>query len=334
MNSRVLIGVASLILASCASVTSVPLNPDGTDATANSNKVKGIRYYIPKPYLLVTALPASPASSVSDATLPQAHKKPEAQGGGDTASKNTDTQLPQSNTPTANASDTSFTAATAQYVVKLIYLPDYSQPMALQMHSGMFGTVSEAPTLQDGWMLTSMSGSSNSGVADALSAIASIVSGAKGGAATSTARNAATSIKSGNQSVAAEKFTPNAQELASATTPENRAKLYEILGEGVASGSVDFSDDRLAGLSQADMKALINGILSAREAAKSTPANILAPGLYEFDYEPAKAPGSRILTGLKPIALFCPNGTVVAATATPASDATVTINKADAANCK
>jgi hypothetical protein len=57
---------------------------------------------------------------------------------------------PKTSTPTASAADTSFSAAMAQYAVKLIYLPNYSQPMALRMRYGLLGTVSAAPTLQDG----------------------------------------------------------------------------------------------------------------------------------------------------------------------------------------
>src|SRR5262245_22742242 len=45
-------------LAGCAGVTIQPLNADGT----KSDGEPGVRYYRPEPYLLVTALPPTPAS--------------------------------------------------------------------------------------------------------------------------------------------------------------------------------------------------------------------------------------------------------------------------------
>jgi hypothetical protein len=83
----------------------------------------------------------------------------------------------------SSAADVSFSASTPQYTIRLVYLPDYSHPMAMSMHSGLFGTASFAPALQDGWMLTSLQASGDNKVAETLTAVGSIVSAIKGGGA-------------------------------------------------------------------------------------------------------------------------------------------------------
>ncbi|WP_233886396.1 hypothetical protein [Paraburkholderia flagellata] len=83
---------------------------------------------------------------------------------------------------TASTGDTSFYVASSNsnYVIKLIYLPDYSHPMAVSVHSGLIGTSSIQLGFQNGWMLTSLNGSSDNKVAETLASVASIIGSIKG----------------------------------------------------------------------------------------------------------------------------------------------------------
>lgn len=86
----------------------------------------------------------------------------------------------------AAASDTSYQHTSGGYQVKLVYLPDFSRPMSVQMHSGVLGTASFQPTLIDGWMLTSLQGSGDNKVAETMTAIAQIIASAEGGGKAAT----------------------------------------------------------------------------------------------------------------------------------------------------
>lgn len=100
----------------------------------------------------------------------------------------------QQQTAPAPASDLSFAATNGTtYVAKLIYLPDYSRPMAVNMNTGLLGTTSVQLTIQDGWMLTNVSANAdNSKAADVLTAAIQALSSAGTGGA-SKAASAATS---------------------------------------------------------------------------------------------------------------------------------------------
>lgn len=162
-----------LTLTGCAKVQVQPLKADGT----RSGAVPGVRYYLPMPYLLVTELPVAETAPA----LPPAKAQP-APGGAPAKEDAPDPGGSPTATSPAGASNTSFSAATPQYVLKLIYLPDLEHPMALTASSG-FGTAQMTPTLQDGWMLTSLSASSDSKVAETLTALGSALTGLKGPAA-------------------------------------------------------------------------------------------------------------------------------------------------------
>jgi hypothetical protein len=299
------LAIAVPALMACSKVTSIPLNPDGTENT--HDQVQGIRYYLPKPYLLITELPAIPA--MSDGSSPQPTDghgadreimRDSAPAPKDTQQQTTGKDQPQSSTPTAPATDTSFTASMAQYAVKLVYLPDYSHPMALQMRSGLFGTVSMAPTLQDGWMLTSMNGSNDSGGVAALQAIASLVGGAIGAGATGGAKAAAP--KPGARTTA---VTPREEEYPP------RDKNFEKYGEKIGQGTVrPPTQVELGATESKSLAQLITGIIKgayARAANAPLPwgDNVLPAGLYAFDYQPSDG---GVLNGLKPLVYFCKDG--------------------------
>jgi len=176
---RIFVFVLLAALSGCASIDVVPLTPNGSEDRSQEH---GIRYFLPKPYLLVTELPmVGPGDQGAPAAAGGAGKG----GGKDDSSKGDGgggkDSSAQASTPSAPSSDTSFSAATTQYAVKLIYLPDLGRPMALKVNSGLFGTSSVAPTLTDGWMLTSLNGSSDSGAAATLQALTGLISGGASG---------------------------------------------------------------------------------------------------------------------------------------------------------
>jgi len=203
-------------LMGCAQVTVHALDENG----AATSKPEGLRYYMPKPYLLVMRLPADAGGGATAAprsgTLPRSTAgKPTVEitpghpagqvpdgppGGASSVKPATDGSTPSASpaaTPTAS-SDLSFSASNGQYVAKLIYLPDLSQPMAISESSGLFGTATMGASLQDGWMLTSLQGSSDAKVADTISALASLVSAVSGaGAPAAAAKTAAAKAPGG-----------------------------------------------------------------------------------------------------------------------------------------
>ncbi len=170
------LGLPLSALAGCAGVTATPLNPDGT---AKAGK-EGVRYYMPAPYLLVAELP--PVNSTSSSPRAPTNPFPGDAGAaaGVAPAPTPDTKKDvkpdaSSASSAAPTSDTSFQGNTPQYMIKLVYLPDMSKPMALSAHNGLTGTASMKPTLQDGWMLTSLDASSDSKFSETLSALASLV---------------------------------------------------------------------------------------------------------------------------------------------------------------
>jgi hypothetical protein len=184
-----------LIVSACAKVSVIPLDTNG-NATF---KAEGMRYYMPRPYLLVMRLPATSSQSgvTSETTRPNMGGRtsppsiigPPPPGsippGGPSPNK-TDNGQPSGGPSSGGQTpitDTSYQAVSDQYVAKLIYLPDMSQPMAVTESPGLFGTVSMGASLQDGWMLTSLQGSGDTKTAETIGAIASLVSSLQGGAA-------------------------------------------------------------------------------------------------------------------------------------------------------
>ena len=188
-----LLSLASIIIISgCAQVSVHALTPDGYA----TSKAEGMRYYMPKAYLLVMRIPATTAKTttggagsadgnVGGPTIPPSHIGPPAPGTTPPAAP-TGSSTDTSKSPTTSSiptTDTSFQASSDTYVAKLIYLPDKTEPMAVSASPGIFGTVSIGASLQDGWMLTSLQGSSDAKVAETLTAVASLVSAAYGGGA-------------------------------------------------------------------------------------------------------------------------------------------------------
>ncbi len=221
---NVILVTSLCLLTGCAGVTVTPLQADGYTKVPKAEP--GLRYYMPMPYLLVTELPpntttlgtgspsgtdivAPPPSSPWDTNVPDgaippsinsnsqapaapAHAaKAGAPAAGDGTSQQTNTGSSSQGSPSP-ISDTSFGGSTPQYVVKLIYLPDMSRPMAMTESTGLWGTSEMKPTLQDGWMLTSLDATADSQTAEVLQALGSIAGGAAGSSTgTSSAGKAA-----------------------------------------------------------------------------------------------------------------------------------------------
>lgn len=242
---------AFLLLTGCASISVQHLDPTG----ATSEGAPGIRYYLPRPYLLVTLLPADSTSANGATTVetqtppvipptqpahpapaaparPAIHRNPAPSGGGQNPGQPSGSDGSQTTAPTMAASgspttDTSFSASTSQYSIKLVYLPDLHNPMALTMSAGLFGSMSAQPTLQDGWMLTSLQGSAdNSQVMSA--AISALASGAS---------------KSGTTGKA-----PNPSGGNGAAVPNSSVLTDQMLAPGLYSFQYDESSGELKGL--------------------------------------------------------------------------------------
>jgi hypothetical protein len=184
----------------------------------------------------------------------------------------------------------------ASYSVKLVYLPDYSHPMSLQMKSGWFGTTTMAPTLTDGWMLASLNGSADAGTANTISALAALVTG---GGSSSGGKAGGAKGGSGNG-------TANADEIATRSFGERgpaakgKKKFYElsdeemstltdkiIQGESPAPTPQEIgyaADHQLGDRVDALMKSLIASALKSKKSMVSWGTNVLPPGLYEFSF--------------------------------------------------
>jgi len=89
-------------------------------------------------------------------------KSPENAASPETGNTNKTDSANSSQTSPTPVSDVSFGAATPQYVVKMIYLPDMRRPMAMNSSTGLWGTSDMKPVLQDGWMLTSLDATADS----------------------------------------------------------------------------------------------------------------------------------------------------------------------------
>jgi hypothetical protein len=201
----------SSLLAGCASVTAIPLEADGLNAVPGAQP--GFRYYIPRPYLLVAEAPAAkagggaPQKPAPEGEMPpkkpppkDAQKDPakDAARDGkriagappDPTNKKTDSTTSDggdgSKPASTPATDTSFQIGDSgkTYIAKLIYLPDYSRPMAVELNTGLVGISRVDMTLQDGWMLTNVSANAdNSKMGDVLTAaIQALSTSATGGA--------------------------------------------------------------------------------------------------------------------------------------------------------
>lgn len=153
----------------------------------------GAVYFLPKPYLLVTRLPDKvDASSQNQDIKPNApvHKKAaqadtghgEGQlkgapppGGDDSGSPKSDSGSTPA--PAAPGGGSDFIAQTSNYVLKLVYLPDYAHPMSITATAGI-GTAKLTPTFQNGWMLTGFTSEADSKASEMVQQVAGLIGSA------------------------------------------------------------------------------------------------------------------------------------------------------------
>ena len=186
MKSQIFLVAAAMSLGSCATVYSVAV--DEHDKSV-ANAPKGFPYYEPDPYLVVTELPVAqtPAGGGNVSALAL---KP---GGSGSGNQSDDQKQPETAAPASSGADTSFAASMASYSMKIVYFPDWTRRRMLKLRPGLLGSSSAAPTFQDGWMLNSLNGSADNGVASTIAAITggggagSKASGGSGGASKAAA---------------------------------------------------------------------------------------------------------------------------------------------------
>src|SRR5208337_1338519 len=201
----------SALVSACAKVSVIPLEANGTGLKMAQ---EGVRYYLPKPYLLVAQIPLEPADkskgqaaatadngaaggggrAVTGRSKKGAGGTGGTQGGGaggtSDGSSGSAKNAGGSGGTSSTSTDTSFAMFSKQYGIKLIYLPDYEHPMAISESPGLFGSSEMKPSLQDGWMLTALDATGDSKTAETISAVASLVGAAMTGGASSAAGGA------------------------------------------------------------------------------------------------------------------------------------------------
>jgi hypothetical protein len=152
------------------------------DAAAEEKKKKDAAAGADNKEDVGASAPSKPAPATTPAASPSTSS---------TASNGTDggDSKPAAGSP----SDTSFQVGDGKtYIAKLIYLPDYSRPMAVELNTGLVGISKVDLTLQDGWMLTYVSANAdNSKMADVLTAAIQAISTSASGGATKAASKAA-----------------------------------------------------------------------------------------------------------------------------------------------
>lgn len=211
--------------------------------------VDGIRYYEPRPYLLVAEAPAETvqvkiSQKKGDTTMTLlAGDQDSGKGNGDKSGGAGD----GGSTSPGGASNTSFGLATKQYQLKLIYLPDMAHPMLLKMKPGLFGSAEVKPQLQDGWMLTGLDATADSKTADTLTAIAGFL---HGGGSSST--GSSKSSKSSSAAAMAAKAISGAGDASAKDTespPWLPPGLYEIdFLDGAGAGATGSFSGKVTGL--------------------------------------------------------------------------------------
>ena len=141
---RIILLIITFTLNSCTTITVTPIDHAGN---AVNDALDGVRFYRPKPYLLVTAL------------------------------SNKTNNESSSNTYKAKFTD----QFNCNYELQFIYLPDYTTGYIISTNSWwrMFGTASMSPQLENGWKLTGLSAAVDSKTPETITAVAELVTAAK-----------------------------------------------------------------------------------------------------------------------------------------------------------
>ena len=130
---------------------------------AQNSSGDGFRYYLPKPFLMVTSMVIAQDEAASAAAKP---------GDSNTAdSKGSPT------TPKPKALDDAKAASPGTVVnVKLLWLPDTAHPYSIKTGGIGIGTFKGGLQLSNGWMLTNVSQESDAKVAETITAVSGLIS--------------------------------------------------------------------------------------------------------------------------------------------------------------
>lgn len=144
-----------LFLCGCATTPySIPLSHKAKTHSPG----KGIPYYLPHPYLVVTKNLVFVATEKTESTANQAAGKTTTEN----ANKNSDKNDNSAKNDTVLNKDA--------YAMQVIYLPDADQKYALYYNRGT-GTYDSAVTLIDGWKLTGLNTKGDSKTAEIIQAV-------------------------------------------------------------------------------------------------------------------------------------------------------------------
>ena len=122
----------------------------------------GFRYYLPKPYLLVTNMNVAADTGTSSSPKPSDTTPPK------TTSESHEKEV------SAPLTDLDQSAGTVM-TVKIIWLPDTSAPYSVTIAGAKLGSFKGGLQLTNGWMLTNVNEESDAKVAETMSAFASLV---------------------------------------------------------------------------------------------------------------------------------------------------------------
>lgn len=206
-----------LILFLCGCATTPYSIPLSHKAKAQSPG-KGIPYYLPHPYLVVTKNLVFVATEKTESTANQAAGKTTAENANKNPDKN-DSSLKSGNSAKNDAASNKDT-----YAMQVIYLPDADQKYALYYNRGT-GTCDSIVTLVDGWKMTGLNTKSDAQTAEIIKAV---------GSALKDTASAAASAATG---IAAFKLAPG---MGGEVTKQSVAKeapkvvgiwIYDLMGE-------------------------------------------------------------------------------------------------------
>src|SRR5579863_4067437 len=171
-STQWLIGVvAGVLISGCTPSVRVTKNP--------ADNCDGIRYYRPKPYLLI--MPAGLVHYQQEkppAAVPKGSAKAEYPGNpslyGDASTRSSDALRTVAAKADADGGNKTEIVASIKLVeIKLEYLPDFTEEYAISVRPGL-GVAEVGITLQDGWNLTGINQKLDSKFAETLAAAAGI----------------------------------------------------------------------------------------------------------------------------------------------------------------
>lgn len=139
------------------------------------DKMEGIRFYRPDPYLLVT----KGVPPVQSASGGQGGGEQPAGGGGKTPKEN---DKPKTQTKKADPTDAEPVASPynpEQLYVQVIWLPNFQEAYAIKPRSGI-GTIDSTIQLKDGWQLTQFGGKIDTKVPETITAVGSLLASVAG----------------------------------------------------------------------------------------------------------------------------------------------------------